>query len=246
MRVRILGSGGGAPSPTRETSCVLVRDGERALLLDMGSGARRLLSDPSLLDGCGELHVVLTHFHFDHVCGLPYLPWLAVGATIWGPGGWLYDRDSADILEPLRRPPIAPGDVTATYRVDELAPGSQTIGGFEVRASPQPRHWAPSAGLRIDDTLAYVTDTPYEPSSSELAEGVAHLLHEAWSSSRAPVHADRDATSGDAARVAREARVEALTLVHLDPTLTDPALLVDDAREQFERVALGEDGLALG
>jgi ribonuclease BN (tRNA processing enzyme) len=246
MRVRILGSGGGAPSPTRETSCVLVRDGERALLLDMGSGARRLLSDQSLLVGCGELHVVLTHFHFDHVCGLPYLPWLGVGATIWGPGEWLYDRDSAGILEPLRRPPIAPGDVTGTYRVDELAPGSQTIGGFEVRASPQPRHWAPSAGLRVEDTLAYVTDTPYEASSSELADGVTHLLHEAWSSSRAPEHADRDATSRDAARVAREARVEALTLVHLDPTLTDPALLIDDAREEFEHVALGEDGLTLG
>jgi ribonuclease BN (tRNA processing enzyme) len=246
VRVVILGSGGGAPSAARETSCILAREGERALLLDMGSGARRLLSDPSLLDGCGELHVVLTHFHFDHVCGLPYLPWLDVGATIWGPGRWLYDKKSEEILEPLRRPPIAPADVTATYRVDELARGSQTIGGFDVQASPQPRHWAPSVGLRVEDELAFVTDTPYEPSSSKLAEGVSHLLHEAWSSSRAPMYPDRDATAGDAARVAREAGVGALTLVHLNPAHTDPFVVLDDAREQFEHVALGEDGLVLG
>jgi hypothetical protein len=51
-------------------------------------------------------------------------------------------------------------------------PGRQVIAGFEVRTSPQLRHWAPTVGLRIDDDLAFVTDTPYEASSSDLAEGV--------------------------------------------------------------------------
>jgi len=59
---------------------------------------------------------VLTHFHFDHVCGLPYLSWCCDGATIWAPGKWLYDRDSAEILESLRRPPVAPSDVTGAFR----------------------------------------------------------------------------------------------------------------------------------
>jgi ribonuclease BN (tRNA processing enzyme) len=245
MRVSILGSGGGAPSAARETSCVLVREGDRALLLDMGTGARRLLADPSLLDGTGELHVVLTHFHFDHVCGLPYLPWLTVGASIWAPGKWLYDEDSAEILKPLRRPPVAPDDVTATYPISELTPGTQLIGGFEVRASPQPRHWAPSVGVRIDDHLAFVTDTPYEPSSAQLAEGVVHLLHEAWSSSRTPLYPERDSTAADAARVAREAGATDLTLIHLNPRLDDLAPLLDDATGTFERVALGEDEMAL-
>jgi ribonuclease BN (tRNA processing enzyme) len=231
------------PSAARETSCVLIREDDRSLLLDIGTGARRLLTDRSLLDGTRDLHVVLTHFHFDHVCGLPYLPWLELEATVWGPGTWLYGEDSAAILRPLLRPPIAPSDVSDAYPINELAPGSQTIAGFEVRASPQPRHWAPSAGLRIDDHLAFITDTPYEPSSSELAEGVIHLLHEAWSSSRAPMHADRDATSADAVHVAEEARVAHLTLIHLNPTLDDHHVLLDDARGRFEPVVLGDDGL---
>jgi hypothetical protein len=80
--------------------------------------------------------------------------------------------ETAPILESLRRPPVAPSDVTVTFPIKELNAGSQTIGAFEVRASPQPRHWAPSAGLRINNEVAFVTDTPYEPSSARLAEGV--------------------------------------------------------------------------
>jgi ribonuclease BN (tRNA processing enzyme) len=222
-----------------------VRDGTRALLLDMGSGARRLLTGRGLLHGVDELHVVLTHFHFDHISGLPYLPRLQVAAAVWAPGEWLYGTGSAEILEPLRRPPVAPNDVTDSYPVRELAPGMQTIGGFRVRASPQPRHWAPSVGLRIDDHLAFITDTPYEASSADLAGGVAHVLHEAWSSSRAPMYPDRDATAADAARVAREAGARDLTLIHLDPELGDFAPVLADASASFEPVVLGEDGMVL-
>jgi ribonuclease BN (tRNA processing enzyme) len=245
MNVRILGCGGGAPSPTRETTCVLVRDEADALLLDAGTGTRRLIADRTLLDGTERLHVVLTHFHFDHVCGLPYLPWFCDRATIWAPGQWLYGRSSAAILESLRRPPVSPNDVTGAFPVEELQAGTQTIGAFTVRASAQPRHWAPSAGLRVDDELALVTDTPYEPSSAQLAAGADHLLHEAWSSSRSPLYPDRDATAADAARVALEAGAQSLTLIHRNPTREDPAALLEDAAAIFDRVALGEDELLL-
>ena len=73
MVVTLLGSGGFAPSAVRETACALVRDGPRALLLDAGSGVRRLVTDPWYLEGVTHVDVVLTHFHLDHVCGLPYL-----------------------------------------------------------------------------------------------------------------------------------------------------------------------------
>jgi ribonuclease BN (tRNA processing enzyme) len=243
--VRILGSGGGAPSGVRETACYLIRDGGRALLVDVGTGARRLFGDPRLLDGVDELDIVLTHFHLDHVCGLPYLLSLAVDATIWAPGRWLYDRDAARILEPLRRPPIAPSDQTEIFPVRELREGAQEIGGFRVRASAQPRHWAPSAGLRIDDQLALITDTPYEPSSSALADGVPLLLHEAWSASSEPLYPEHDATGADAARVAREAGVERLVLIHLSPHLADHTPILADAAASFARVELGTDDALL-
>jgi ribonuclease BN (tRNA processing enzyme) len=244
MRVTILGSGGGAPSPTRETSCVLVRDGPRALMLDVGSGVRQILAGIPDLDGIGHIDVVLTHFHFDHVCGLPYLQWLETDVAIWAPGAWLYDTPSAEILAALRSSPISPNDISG-WPLEELREGEQSISGFGLRASPQPHHWVPSAGFRVDDELAYVTDTPYESSSVELARGVRHLLHEAWSTSTAPKFADSHATAADAGRVARQAEVEKLTLIHLDPEFEDFAALADDARTEFAAAVVADDGMEL-
>ena len=126
MQVELLGCGGAAPTATRETACALIRKEERAVLLDVGTGARRLLGDPTRLSGVRRLDVVLTHFHLDHVCGLTYLPMLGLEVAIWGPGSWLYGRPTATLLAPLLQPPIAPTDVSHTYTVNELQPGEQS------------------------------------------------------------------------------------------------------------------------
>ncbi len=241
----MLGTGGMAPADDRETACTLVRNGRGALLLDCGTGARRLLTDPALLDGVRRLDILLTHFHLDHICGLTYLESLRVDVTIWAPGAWLYGAKSASLVMPVRVPPISPTDVSMHFPIQELRAGDQTIGGFDVHAVAQPRHWAPSAGLRVDDVLALVTDTPYESTSAVLAHGVAHLLHEAWSSSEAPQYADYDATAADAALVARQAKVGQLTLVHLNPALRSHAPLLADALRFFDRTRLGEDNAVL-
>ena len=104
MRTAILGSGGGIPSSERETACLLVREGDRALLLDAGSGMGRLREDAALLQGIDRVDVVLTHFHFDHICGLPVLQWLPVEAAIWAPGRWLYDRAPVATARPAGCP----------------------------------------------------------------------------------------------------------------------------------------------
>jgi ribonuclease BN (tRNA processing enzyme) len=57
---------------------------------------------------------------------------------------------------------------------------------------------------------------------------------------------DKDSTAADAGRVAREAEVGQLTLIHIDPQLPDPSILLADAAEAFDRVSLGVDEMVLG
>jgi ribonuclease BN (tRNA processing enzyme) len=221
---------------------VLIRHGGEALLLDAGTGVRRLVGDRSLLAGARRLDVLLTHFHLDHVCGLGYLPALGLPVTVHGPGAWLYGRSTAELLAPLRTAPLSPFTDEELGEVAELREGGQEIAGLVMQARRQPRHWAPTAGLRLGDELAYVTDTAWDEGSVGLARGVRLLLHEAWSCSAEPRSSEGDSTGADAGRVAAAAGVERLRLVHLNPTLPDLDAVLADARGAFPEAELGVDG----
>jgi hypothetical protein len=59
-RAWVLGCGGWFPTDRRETTSILMRRGNRALLLDAGTGVRRLITDGGLLDGVTVIDIVLT------------------------------------------------------------------------------------------------------------------------------------------------------------------------------------------
>jgi ribonuclease BN (tRNA processing enzyme) len=223
---------------------VLVRDGDRALVLDAGTGASRLVWEPELLGGVGGLDVLLTHFHLDHVCGLLYLPATGLPVRIHAPGSWLYGTPSARLLDPILQAPVSPFTSAEPFEIGELDPGADEIAGFPVSLRAQLRHWAPTAGIRIGDALALVTDTAFDEGSSGFVAGARHLLHEAWSTSQHPTGTEGDATAAQAGQVAASGEVGRLTLVHLHPR-ADPTALERDARSVFEAAEVGVDGREL-
>ena len=244
MRAWILGTAGWMPTAGRATTSVLVRDGDRALVLDAGTGASRLVWEPNLLDGVQRLDVLLTHFHLDHVCGLLYLPATGLPLRIHAPGAWLYGTPSAELLDPILRAPVSPFTSAEPFEVRELGPGADEISGFPISVRAQPRHWAPTAGIRVGDSLALVTDTAFDEEGAGFVAGVRHLLHEAWSTSQHPSGTEGDATAAEAGQVAAAGRVTRLTLVHLHPR-ADPAALERDARTAFAAAEVGVDGREL-
>jgi ribonuclease BN (tRNA processing enzyme) len=240
----ILGSGGFIPTGTRETSSLLLlpEGGDGAVVVDAGTGLRRLITDRARLAGRTRLEVLLTHFHIDHICGLAYLTELDdLDITVRGPGAALYDVATAEILSRLFAPPIMPVDLARLgVAVGELGVGDAGVTGLGVRTRRQDRHTNPTLGIRVGDELVWCTDTEDDPGTVPFARGARVLAHDAWGPPAAPGHAEPAA----AARVAVEADAEHLVLIHVPPT-GDLDALEAGAAAVHPRVTVATDGLDL-
>ncbi|HKO38630.1 MAG TPA: ribonuclease Z, partial [Solirubrobacterales bacterium] len=71
LAVTFLGTGGSVPSARRSTASVLVARGGERLLFDCGEGTQRQMQRSLGLVQVDEIY--LTHFHADHILGLPGL-----------------------------------------------------------------------------------------------------------------------------------------------------------------------------
>ncbi len=246
MEVRLLGSGGFVPTGERETCCLYVRRDDDVLLIDAGTGLRRLVTDATLLDGVRRVDIVLTHFHLDHVMGLLFLPALPVRPHVWAPGALLGGAPAVDLLERLLGPPFLlrrPSDLEQyVAEVHELAVAEVPVGRFRLQGRVQNRHPDPTLALSVDGRLAYCTDTAYDEGNAAFAVGAPLLLHEAF------VAADRTddeghSAAGEAGRIAAAAGVEQLCLIHINPRQRDDAELLRFARGRFAASEVGRDGL---
>ena len=78
MEVFFWGVRGSIPTPGKSfavyggnTSCVEVRVNNHVLIFDMGSGIKNL-GDSLLQRKINNFDIFLSHFHYDHTCGLPF------------------------------------------------------------------------------------------------------------------------------------------------------------------------------
>jgi ribonuclease BN (tRNA processing enzyme) len=237
----LLGSGGWIPTSRRQTCCAYLREGDHVLLIDAGSGVMRLVEEPGLLAGVERVDIVLTHFHLDHVIGLSYLPALPLAPTVWGPGEALAGAPTLEVLGRLLGRPLfgsGPGDVAQGVR--EVPVGRFELGPFALSTRTQRRHTDPTLALRVGDALTYCTDTAADPGNVGFATGSALLAHEAWHAQDATDDSVHSA-AGEAGRIAREAGVERLVLIHVNPLQRSDEELLAPAAAAFPHAAVGTD-----
>lgn len=237
MRLTVLGSAGWMPTDERETASYAIREDDRLLVLDAGTGLRRLVTEPDLLDGVTSIDLVLSHFHLDHLIGLSYLAVLDRPVTVYGPGDWLYGRPTAEVLDELLRPPYQAS--RRSFVVRELTEAGVLWGGHRLRVRHQATHTAPSVAYRLDDVVSYCTDTGHDLDNAEFVAGCELLLHEVWSTEDAAELGHSSAAQ--AADIARRAGVGRLLLIHLPPG-RDPESLLAQALAIFPATELGTDG----
>jgi ribonuclease BN (tRNA processing enzyme) len=249
MDVRLLGTGGWMPTDRRETACVYLRDGADVLVLDAGTGFRRLVTDPELVEGVERLHVVLSHFHLDHTAGLVCLPALrhVPAREVWAPGRLIANVAGEELVHRLLGPPFLAGDrgdVIGTFAtaVHELSRDVE-LGPFHVELRVQPLHNWPTLALKVNGALAYCTDTAYDEGNASFVRGARVLLHEAFWPDDTTEDVQHSA-AGEAGRVAAAAGVERLLLVHVSAFVKDEEAFVAPARARFAATEVASDGLA--
>ena len=242
MQARLLGSGGWMPTDERETTCIYVREGEHVLVIDAGTGFRRLVSDASLLEGVSSVSVVLTHFHIDHLMGLPFLYDLdhVPRREIWAARLALESLPAAGLVHRLVDPPFMPVE-GLPGEVRELDPGPFEIGPLALDVRIQRRHVNPTLAVKVNGELVVCTDTEYDEENVAFARGARVLCHDAfYVGGPEPNHTRAE----DAARVAAEAGVERLVLMHLNPKVDEEAAL-RASRPIFAPTEVGRDGMAV-
>jgi ribonuclease BN (tRNA processing enzyme) len=237
----LLGSGGWIPTSRRETCCAYLRQEDHVLLIDAGTGVQRLVEEPGLLEGIGQLDIVLTHFHLDHVAGLSYLPALRLAPTVWGAGEALAGTPTTEILGRLFGSPLFGATLDGiTGAVHEVPAGPFEVGPFAISTRIQRLHNDPTLALRIGDALTYCTDTAADPGNIGFAEGTTMLLHEAWYA-EASTDDRTHSAAGQAGRIAREAGVGRLVLIHVNPLQRIDDELARAASVEFPDALVGTD-----
>ncbi len=245
MKLRCWGTRGNIATPSVETlalggntSCYEVAlGGGRSLVLDCGTGlieyATWLLAnkDAALPD---EHHIVLTHFHWDHVLGFPFFH------VIHRPGTHvhLYSAFAPAQLEAQVRalfdgtysPLRTLDNLAARVSFHEIEPGGREIQGAYVRCA-RVDHSEPCYAVRIEHggrSLCYATDHEARPSILNdrvvaFADRVNTLLHDAqYTAEEYPAHAGWGHSSMQAAlENARDANVGRVLLTHHDPRHKD-------------------------
>jgi ribonuclease BN (tRNA processing enzyme) len=222
---------------------------ETGIILDAGTGAFRI---PRHL-ATRELDVFLSHAHLDHVVGLTYL--LAPLALKQIDAVRIHATTA--VIDALKQhlfsSPLFP--VMPEFDFRPLTGSSLLIGDTTIRWQTLPSHPGTSMAYRLTRTkgqgsysLAYVTDTTVDGSYTDFIRGARILIHECYFPDSLEEWASKTghSTTSKVLKVAADAGVERLILVHVDPRSTgDDPLGIDAVRSTFPSVEVARDGMEL-
>lgn len=254
MKVRFWGVRGSFAMCGREvlryggntTSIELVTAAGSRLLIDLGTGATELakqLMQGEFGRGQGELPILLSHTHLDHIQGLPFFtPFFVKGNQIRilgaDPPGLSLEATLQNQLAPHYSPLNGLENLAAGVSIDAIRPGSSfALGEFQVETAPVPHGNMWTTAFRITGdakAVTFLSDVEYPdpekplPEALRLARSADLLIHDA-------MHSDEDyplrrgwghSPSRAAVAVAEQASVRRLALFHHSPDATD--LVIDE------------------
>jgi ribonuclease Z len=242
--VIFLGTAAAVPDQEHENTHMALRDDTGVVLIDCSGSPLPRLSRAGI-DQEQVTDIILTHFHPDHVGGIPLLlmnMWLLGRRTalrIYGLHHCLERvEDTMGFFHWENWPRFFP---VAFHRLPEQR-GVQVLerGLIRILASPV-KHVIPTIGLRVDvagkPAFAYSCDTEPCPAVVELASGAPILVHEATGEGVG------HSSAAQAGGIAAESGVVQLYLVHyqVNGGVDEDALRREAATEFDGEVVVARD-----
>jgi phosphoribosyl 1,2-cyclic phosphodiesterase len=267
MRIRFWGVRGSIASPGPETaevggntSCVEVICGRTRIVLDAGTGLRelgnRLLKDKEPL----AMTMLLSHYHWDHIQGLPFFVPVYMKQTaleiVGAANGVMSVRDA---LEHQMSAPVFPvrlDQVGARLTTREIEPGDVFEVGEAKVTVARGNHPGGVVAYRIEHegkSVVYATDTEHyscvDPALRAVTEGADVLIYDSqYVPEEYPAKLGwGHSTYAHGVELARAAGVGTYVLYHHDPMRTDKQVAGIEARAQalFAQSIAAREGLEL-
>jgi phosphoribosyl 1,2-cyclic phosphodiesterase len=252
MKVKCWGTRGSIPVPNEKTvrfggntPCVeITADSGKRLVCDAGTGIINLgksLMTGEFSRGQGNLHILLSHTHWDHIQGLPFLiPTFVKGNKffMWGPKygqASLYDI-VANQFDPVYSPLCDLKNLGAKFHINEIEEQAFEVNGFLVKTIKL-RHLSPCLGFRVEEggkSVVYLSDLSHKKLDSPDREIIAFarnadlLLHDSYFTQRelANMQGWGHSSFEQAAEVAARAKVKKLVFFHYNPDHSDTDLVL--------------------
>lgn len=234
-KLLILGSSNAIPDEKHENTHMAVIGRDHFVLIDCVNNPVVRIRRAGL-DFDNLTDIILTHFHPDHVSGVPLLlmnMWLMGRKRPLNIFGLGYTLDRIEKLMEFYEWATWPNFFPVNFHRLPEKEMTQVLEnqGFRILSSPV-CHLIPTIGLRIEfsetgRTMAYSCDTEPCDEVVRLAQGVDVLIHEAAGESFG------HSSASQAGAIATDAKADSLILIHYPTGEFDNQSLVGEARTTF-------------
>jgi phosphoribosyl 1,2-cyclic phosphodiesterase len=271
MQLKFWGVRGSTPTPQPEnmryggnTSCLEVRVGDRIYVFDCGTGFRVL--GHRLAHEFGEralfAHVFVTHFHWDHIQGMPFFAPLyhnAENRLVFHSSA--RTRSLQDVMQEQMAAPYFPvnmSEMKARRDFRNIEEGRVAFDDLITIQAMWLNHPQGCLGFRLESkegAVVYATDNEpgdeyFDKAVRKLAEGADILIYDAqYLPEEYQAHKRGWGHSHwrEAVDIAMESGAQELVLFHHDPDHTDTCIdsIVKEARNYYPRVRAASEGMEM-